>query len=397
MKKVLIVAENLDLGGVEKILISWLHALVGRNDLEVNLFLLNQNGRLVKEIDKKVKIVHHDKKYDDKFTPFYIRKKQKNKIKFLIETASDLIKTKTTKQKYGISAGAAIRYYYAKKTEPLKGAFDISIAFTDGAPLEYIENNVESREKIVFIHGEYNSKLPKIKQESFEKIDRIICVSERVKDRLVKQLPSIRRKTTVIDNFVKINKKARNERAKYPYDSPINILSVGRISPQKNYYNFIKKIIENKNKIQNKCHIYVIGEGPDYKKIETVIEQNKANNIVTLLGYKYNPYPWINACDIYVQPSINEGDSIAIKEAKAFNKPIIATDVGNANKVISDGHDGFIVKNLDDLIDKLVTVVNDKNIRNDIITNSKREAKGDDIYKKTLELIPIKKSQSKNE
>ena len=64
---------------------------------------------------------------------------------------------------------------------------------------------------------------------------------------------------------------------------------------------------------------------------------------VILLGKKENPYPYIKACDIYVQPSRYEGKSVTVREAQILCKPVIVTNYPTSGSQIRDGKDGIIV------------------------------------------------------
>ena len=64
---------------------------------------------------------------------------------------------------------------------------------------------------------------------------------------------------------------------------------------------------------------------------------------VIILGKKTNHYPYIKACDIYVQPSRYEGKSVTVREAQMLCKPIVVTNYPTASSQIKDGVDGVIV------------------------------------------------------
>lgn len=64
---------------------------------------------------------------------------------------------------------------------------------------------------------------------------------------------------------------------------------------------------------------------------------------VILLGKKENPYPYIKACDIYVQPSRYEGKSVTVREAQMLGKPVVVTNYPTASSQIQHGIDGVIV------------------------------------------------------
>ena len=64
---------------------------------------------------------------------------------------------------------------------------------------------------------------------------------------------------------------------------------------------------------------------------------------VIILGKRSNPYPYIRACDIYVQPSRYEGKSVTVREAQMLCKPVVVTNYSTASSQIKNGVDGVIV------------------------------------------------------
>ena len=79
-----------------------------------------------------------------------------------------------------------------------------------------------------------------------------------------------------------------------------------------------------------------------------------------------NPYPiknedfpyYLNACDVFVLTSYNEGSPNVIKEAMACNCPIVATDVGDVKEVISGVEGCYLTDfNPSDLAEKISRVL----------------------------------------
>lgn len=120
------------------------------------------------------------------------------------------------------------------------------------------------------------------------------------------------------------------------------LLSIGRFCEAKNYDNvpdICKRIIESE------CDIkwYIIGYGGGESLIRQKIAEAGMQDHVIILGKKENPYPYIKACDIYVQPSRYEGKSVTVREAQMLCKPIAVTNYPTASSQIQDGVDGVIV------------------------------------------------------
>ena len=64
---------------------------------------------------------------------------------------------------------------------------------------------------------------------------------------------------------------------------------------------------------------------------------------VCFLGEQANPYPFLRACEVYLQPSRFEGKSIAVDEAMVLCKPILLTDFSTAADQVTSGKNGLIV------------------------------------------------------
>ena len=121
-----------------------------------------------------------------------------------------------------------------------------------------------------------------------------------------------------------------------------NLLSVGRFCAAKNYDNvpdICRRIIEMG------CSVtwYLIGYGGDEGLIRQKISEAGMEKNVIILGKKSNPYPYIKACDIYVQPSRYEGNSVTVREAQVLCKPVIVTNYPTAKDQVKNGIDGVIV------------------------------------------------------
>ena len=123
----------------------------------------------------------------------------------------------------------------------------------------------------------------------------------------------------------------------------LRLLSIGRFSYPKNYDNVPDICRRILNLGESEIKWFIIGYGPDEKLIRTKIAEVGMENRVILLGKRTNPYPYIKACDIYVQPSRYEGNSVTVREAQMLYKPVVVTNYPTASSQIKDGKDGVIV------------------------------------------------------
>ena len=93
----------------------------------------------------------------------------------------------------------------------------------------------------------------------------------------------------------------------------------------------------------HKVRWHVVGDGDTRVKVESLIHDYHVEDNVILLGTRTNPYPYMKACDIYVQPSRYEGKSVTVREAQMLCKPVVVTNYPTASSQIKNGDDGVIV------------------------------------------------------
>ena len=77
---------------------------------------------------------------------------------------------------------------------------------------------------------------------------------------------------------------------------------------------------------------YLIGYGGDEMLIRQKIAEAGMQDRVIILGKKDNPYPYMRACDLYVQPSRYEGKAVTVREAQLLGKPVVITDYATSGQ-----------------------------------------------------------------
>ena len=126
-----------------------------------------------------------------------------------------------------------------------------------------------------------------------------------------------------------------------------NIISIGRLTRQKNYIFLIegfKKILDLKNNL----HLTIIGDGEDRKKIENKINELKINHHVTLAGFQKNIYNYLENSMCYISTSLWEGPDLAMLDAAFMNIPLICSDCKSGRKeFINNNERGYIFRTND--------------------------------------------------
>lgn len=171
---------------------------------------------------------------------------------------------------------------------------------------------------------------------------RIIAVGEAVRGVLIEQEGVDPDKVVVIFNGIDI----RSVRAAAaPPASRAAVFTIGTVAalhPYKGHHQAfvaLQKLIKAGESIRYE----LIGEGPGHAELSRLATRLGISASVEFLGFLTNPFPVVSSWDLYLQPSLEEGLSIAVLEAMGLGKPIICTSSGEMGRVIEDGSDGLLV------------------------------------------------------
>jgi glycosyltransferase involved in cell wall biosynthesis len=122
------------------------------------------------------------------------------------------------------------------------------------------------------------------------------------------------------------------------------LLSVGELIKRKNHMSIFEamKVIDN-----SKIHYVIAGDGVLKQSLQKRINDLGLTNQIHLLGYRHDISKLCNSADLFVLPSVQEGLSVALMEAMACAKPIIASRIRGNIDLIDPGVGGFLVDTFD--------------------------------------------------
>ena len=225
---------------------------------------------------------------------------------------------------------------------------------------------------VTTLHGEDVTKYSKkLFLKSLSKIvlkgcDKIICVSKSLRYEVYKTNLSKKQIEVIpsgynVKRFRPLDIKKCRKLLNLPQDKKI-ILFVGHLVERKGIVYLIKalKILSKKN---NNFLCCIIGTGVLEKELKYEISKLQIENKVIFAGQKTpDEIPlWVNACDILVLPSLNEGLPNVISEALACGKPVVATKIAGIPEIVNKDV-GYLVKpkNKNDLAEKISLALNKK-------------------------------------
>lgn len=347
--RILILIHYLEIGGAEISLIGLLNA-IDKARYDVDLFVYSHQGELMQLIPDGVNLLPEVRKYSTIERPM----KEVLREGYVDIVAARLlakIRHRIYRRTHTINGeDASIFQYVANCTTPLlpeisDTEYDLAISFL--APHNICLDKVRAKKKVAWIHTDYSIvKInKKLELPIWSQFDYISSISSSTTLSYLSTFPELKDKIVEIENILSPNFVRQRSEICDVTDfqcNCINLLSIGRFSHQKNFDN-LPFICKHLVEMGVNVRWYIIGFGGDEPLIRAKIAEAGMENHVIILGKRSNPYPYIKACDIYVQPSRYEGKSVTVREAQMLYKPIVVTNYPTAPSQIENGVDGVIV------------------------------------------------------
>lgn len=390
MKNVLIISHAMELGGAERAMLGLLSSF-DTEKYDVELFLCRHKGELFDQIPKNIKLLPEIKEYSCLAVPIADVIK-KGCFSVAYGRLVGKMKAKRFVSKRGIQGeGVYLEYShkYVKKYMPniSDKEYDLVISFL--TPHYFGIEKCRGKKKTAWIHTDYSAlDVDEISEEKmWGSYDNIVSISDDVSQAFVSRFPSLKDKLVRIDNIISadgIVSASQEDQNEIVNNGKTVILSCGRVTEGKNFRSIPKMCAY----ILSRGHDimwYIVGDGPDSEAVRENISAEKMEERVIMLGSKANPYPYIAACDVYVQPSFYEGKAVAVREAQILGKPVVITAYPTAQSQLTDGFDGIIAP-LDNegCAEKICSLLSDKAVLDKLSENCKNS-----VYSNETEIEKI--------
>ena len=328
MKKILIVAPSLAVGGMEKVLINLVNSLPQEN-YNITIKTIYDNFELASNLNENIK-----------YSSFYKTCKNKKIDYIKVRLYTFMLKKFTPKLLYRLL---------------IKERYDTEIAFFRGAAVKIISgsNNYQSN-KLAWVHNDFTKctgifdwfNNEEQTKNAYRKFNKIVCVSQYAKEKFtermgIKENVIVRYNINLTDD---IKNKAEEKIEEKFNKNTFKVCTVGRLVEAKGYDRLLK-IHKRLMDEELKHDLIIVGDGPDREKLTKYINDNNLNNSVYLLGSKSNPYKYIKDSDLFVCSSRWEGFSTVISEAVILEKPVLTTRVSGTGELFLDNKYGLITEN----------------------------------------------------
>jgi glycosyltransferase involved in cell wall biosynthesis len=187
-------------------------------------------------------------------------------------------------------------------------------------------------------------------------IERFVCVSNAVRERVRKNIGLLECKMSVIHHGVDCNafmKKENTLRRKEILGSlgwtegAFVIGDVSRMIPQKGH-RMLLRAFSRLLPLYPDARLLLVGDGPERFACEGLASSLGIREQVAFLGNQADVALWLSVMDIFVFPTMNEGFGINVLEAMAAGKPVISTRDSAIPEIITDGENGLLVESADE-------------------------------------------------
>ena len=334
MKKLLYISKNLEVGGMEKALVTLLNALCDK--YIINLILEEKKGELLTDLDSNINVVEY--------------RLSKNKIVCLRKTINlchKILWKLKNKNKYDFSCNYA--------TYSLIGSYLARTASTNNAL--YVHSNYYE----AFKHDKHVFK-NFFDALAISEFKNILFVSNESMYSFISIYNYLGDKCQVINNLIEYKKildlSQENIDIKFPKDK-LNFIFVGRLDNDSKNFNRMLKSFSIALKQNKNINLYLVGDGKDKKLCEELIKKYKLSNNTFLLGEKINPYPYIDKCDVFLLTSNYEGYPVVLTESLVLNKPMISTISVSDSEINASDYITIVAKDEEEIAKAILNVKNE--------------------------------------
>jgi len=214
-------------------------------------------------------------------------------------------------------------------------------------------------------------QLSRLEGESARNANLVVTVSNYSAERASQLYNVNEAKIRVVPNGVdpeKFKPAANNVKLKRSLglgDAQI-VLFVGRLIPRKGLH-FLVEAARSVVKERGDVMFVIVGDGPLRKNLTVHLASlGLSRNFLFLGDVKENLLPSLyNCADVFAFPSLQEGQGIALLEAQASAKPVVAFNVGGVNEAVQEGESGLLVQrgNNDELAEAILKLLSDPSLR----------------------------------
>lgn len=358
MKKIIIVINNLETGGVQKSLINLINEI--NNTYDITLLSFYKRNEKFEGIPSNVKVHTLN-------SPFkYLGMSQKDTVGELfvyIFRAFWVLLAKIFGRPFVVKCMCC----FSKK---IKG-YDCAISYLHegskknlyGGCNQFVLNNIKAKQKIGWLHCDFKQCGANTPQSKaiYSKFDKIVACSQGCRQAFVECLPEFADKCVAVNNCNDYQKISELAAHPVKYDQEFfNIVTVSRLSEEKG----IQRAIEAIRRCSEKGHkikYHIVGSGDMESKLKATVEKSGLLSDVVFYGNQENPYQYMVNADLFLLTSYHEAAPMVFDEAAFLGIPVLATATTSTEEMLVNTGYGVVCGNsTEGIAEKLSELLDDQ-------------------------------------
>ncbi len=226
----------------------------------------------------------------------------------------------------------------------------VDVVFANGAYSFLASVGAAKLTRTPILWSEHNTTLPRgaILSGMIRAADQIMVVADVIRQQFIELVPAASRKVTTVYNGVEVERyrasQLRADQVRASLGLVPNALvvgTVGRLSPEKGQELLLQAASLIRNRVPN-VQFLCIGEGPSRSALESQARVLDLNSNIVFTGFRDKVPELLQGIDIFVLPSRAEAFPLALLEAMAAGKPVVAADVGGVREAVVEGETGYL-------------------------------------------------------
>lgn len=333
MKKLLIVNNNMKIGGVQKSLYNLLWSVSDQYD--ITLLLFAPVGDYMDNLPERVRVCSCTSLF-----------------RYLGVGQGDCAGSLRDRLLRGFLAcicklfgrGAVMPLLLCSQ-KPLPGHYDCAISYLqNGSPRhfyggvnEFVLEKTDATQKVAFLHCDYLQCGANCEEnnKAYRAFDLIAACSDGCRRSFVQALPELAQKCVTVPNFHRYG-KIRELSQQTPYCYPagaLHVVMVGRLAHEKGIDRALRALACVRGQ-GIAAMLHLVGSGPKEQELRALAQSLSLADAVIFHGSQSNPYRFMRNADLLLMTSFHEAAPMVIDEACCLGLPVLSTATTSTQEMI---------------------------------------------------------------
>ena len=344
MKKIIIVNNNMKVGGVQKSLYNLLWSVSDQYD--ITLYLFSRSGEYADQLPENVRIEECGSLF--RFLGLSQNECKKWSLDYWIRGILAVL-CRIFGRRFVIRIALASQKHLTEK-------YDAAISYLQngrpsnlyGGTNEFVLRKTDAKRKMAFLHCDYcrcGADYPANNRLYYE-FDKIAACSEGCRQSFIKVLPELADKSITVRNFhryEKIREMAQEDPVEYEQGS-FHLVMVGRLAHEKG----MERALQAAAYVAEKSIpvvLHIVGDGKMAPELKRTASHLKLQKHAVFYGEQKNPYRFMVNADLLLITSYHEAAPMVIDEAYALGIPVLTVETTSSREMVTERGGGWVCAN----------------------------------------------------